>query len=84
MSESGIRRARKHWRYRKSHSRDSRANASDISSRGIALTDVDLASVIGGTQKPTCAIAQTELGATQPLGQLLPRFKFQNANYQQQ
>jgi hypothetical protein len=81
MSESGLRRARKHWRYRRSLSRNSRANTSEISSRGIALTDADLASVIGGTQKPTCAIAQTEVGATQPLGQLLPRFNFQNANY---
>ena len=81
MLESGIRRARKYWRYRRSLSRNSRANASDISSRGIALTDADLASVIGGTQKPICAIAQTEVGATQPLGHLLPRFDCQNANF---
>ena len=51
MPTSGIKRARKYWRYRKSVSSISEANASEISSRGLALTDVDLAMVIGGTER---------------------------------
>ena len=68
MPKSGITRARKYWRYRKSVSCMSEANASDISSRGIALTDADLAMVIGGRNERSEARAQMEVGAAQALG----------------
>ena len=68
MPKSGIKRARKYWRYRKNVSSVSEANASGISSRGIALTDVDLAMVIGGSNERSEARAQMEVGTVQPLG----------------
>ena len=67
MPKSGIKRARKYWRYRKNVSSVSEANASEISSRGIALTDVDLATVIGGSNERSDARAQMEVGTAQPL-----------------
>lgn len=68
MPKSGIMRARKYRRYRKHLSLFSQARASEISSRGIALTDVDLAMVIGGTHERSDARAQMEVGTAQPLG----------------
>jgi len=80
MPKSGIVRARKKLRYRKSLSHIPRANASEISSRGIALTDADLANVIGGSKETSYASAQTEVGAAQRLA-WLHRFDFQQANH---
>lgn len=51
MPRSGILLTRKYRRYRKNLSQIPRTNASEISSRGIELTDADLAMVIGGTQQ---------------------------------
>lgn len=68
MPKSGIKQARKYWRYRKSVSSMFAANASEISSRGIALTDDDLAMVIGGRNERSDAIAQMEVGAAQRFG----------------
>ena len=68
MPKSGIMRARKYWRYRKSVSHSSQANASEISSRGIALTDVDFAMVIGGVQESSDARAQMEVATAEASG----------------
>lgn len=68
MPQSGITRARKYWRYRKSVSHSSQGNALEIFSRGIALTDGDLAMVIGGSQERNNARAQMEVGTAQSLG----------------
>ena len=51
MPRSGMLLTRKYRRYRKNLSQILRTNASQISSRGIELTDADLAMVTGGTQQ---------------------------------
>lgn len=67
MPKSGITRARKYRRYRESDSHISPAYASEISLRGIALTDADLAMVIGGTEERIDARAQVEVSQAQLL-----------------
>ena len=67
MPKSGIMRARKYRRYRESVSRISPAYASEISCRGIALNDADLAMVIGGTEERSDARVPVEISQAQLL-----------------
>lgn len=68
MRKSGIIRAREYWRRRKSTTQEPHTNVSEISSRGTALTDADLAIVIGGTEERSEARARVNIASAQPLG----------------
>jgi hypothetical protein len=58
MPKSGIMRARKYWRIRKTFARISQTKTAQVSSRGIALSDADLAIVMGGAGISSSRLSQ--------------------------